>query len=121
MRRGGNKQGEAGAAKLLVLRSAETRAFEARHKRWMTKRRELEAHYLATGGPAALDYLHQHLTVREAAQFLRTTSGQLYNLLYQRAIPYIPWGTRNKRFCRLDLIAWQEVQVQAVRLSAETR
>jgi excisionase family DNA binding protein len=46
--------------------------------------------------------------VEEAAVFLGTTSGQLYNLLNRREIPYVPWGKRGKRFRRIDLIAWQE-------------
>jgi excisionase family DNA binding protein len=74
----------------------------------LAKRRELETYYLATGGPAAVDYLHQQLTVEEASQFLGTTKGQVYKLLYRQAIPYIPWGKSGKRFCRLDLIAWQD-------------
>jgi predicted DNA-binding transcriptional regulator AlpA len=110
MKPGGQKRNNADAARMLTLRSADSRAFEDRRDRWMAKRRELEAHYLATGGPAALDYLHQLLRVNEAAHFLGTTSGQIYNLLANRAIPYIPWGTRNIRFCRLDLIVWQELR-----------
>jgi len=68
----------------------------------------LEAAFRSAGGAAAIYYLHQQLTVEEAAVFLGTTKGQLYNLLNRREIPYVPWGKRGKRFRRIDLIAWQE-------------
>jgi hypothetical protein len=102
------KPNEASAKPLRALRSAEARVLEDRLQRWLTKRRQLEAHYLATGGPAMLDYLHQQMTTKEAAEFLHTTTGQIYKLLYRGAIPCIPWGKNGKRFCRLDLIAWQD-------------
>ena len=70
--------------------------------------RALEAAFRSAGGAAAIDYLHQQLTVEEAAVFLGTTKGQLYNLINRREIPYVPWGRRGKRFRRIDLIAWQE-------------
>jgi excisionase family DNA binding protein len=70
--------------------------------------RALEAAFRSAGGAAAIDYLHQQLTVEEAAMFLGTTKGQLYNLLNRREVPYVPWGKRGKRFRRIDLIAWQE-------------
>ena len=70
--------------------------------------RALEAVFRSAGGAAAIDYLHQQLTVEEAAVFLGTTKGQLYNLTARRAIPFIPWGKRGIRFRRIDLIAWQE-------------
>ena len=70
--------------------------------------RALEAAFRSAGGVAAIDYLHQQLTVEEAAVFLGTTKGQLYNLLNRREVPYVPWGKRGKRFRRIDLIAWQE-------------
>lgn len=70
--------------------------------------RALEAAFRSAGGAAAIDYLHQQLTVEEAAAFLGTTKGQLYNLLNRREVPYVPWGKRGKRFRRIDLIAWQE-------------
>jgi len=76
--------------------------------RFQAKVRELESHYLASGGPASIDFLHQHLTVAGAATFLGTTEGQVYNLLGRRELPYVPWGKRGKRFRRVDLIAWQE-------------
>jgi hypothetical protein len=45
----------------------------------------------------------------EAARFLGTTKGQVYNVTAtRRAIPFIPWGRRGKRFRRINLIAWQE-------------
>lgn len=68
----------------------------------------LESAFRAAGGAAAIDYLHQQMTVEEAAVFLGTTKGQVYNLVNRRAIPYVPWGKRGKRFRRIDLIAWQE-------------
>ena len=85
-------------------------------KRWQQAERDgraarlraLEAAFRSAGGAAAIDYLHQHLTVEEAAVFLGTTKGQLYNLLNRREIPYVRWGKRGKRFRRIDLIAWQE-------------
>src|SRR5262249_34950411 len=58
MRRSGNTRSEAGRASVLALRSAEARTFEDRRERWMAKRRELEAHYLATGVPAVLVFRH---------------------------------------------------------------
>lgn len=73
-----------------------------------TRLRALEAAFRSAGGAAAIDYLHQQLTVEEAAAFLGTTKGQLYNLLNRREVPYVPWGKRGKRFRRIDLIAWQE-------------
>lgn len=60
------------------------------------------------GGQAALDDLYRQMGIEEAARFLGTTKGQLYNLTARRAIPFIPWGRRGKRFRRIDLIAWQE-------------
>jgi excisionase family DNA binding protein len=72
------------------------------------RRHALEAAFRSAGGAAAIDYLHQQLTVEEAAVFLGTTRGQLYNLLNRREIPYVRWGKRGKRFRRIDLIAWQE-------------
>ena len=74
----------------------------------VARRRALEASFRSAGGAGAIDYLHQQLTVEEAAVFLGTTRGQLYNLLNRREIPYVPWGKRGKRFRRIDLIAWQE-------------
>ena len=74
----------------------------------VARRRELEAAFRSAGGSGAIDYLHQQITVEEAAVFLGTTRGQLYNLLNRREIPYVPWGKRGKRFRRIDLIAWQE-------------
>jgi excisionase family DNA binding protein len=64
--------------------------------------------FRSAGGAGAIDYLHQQLTVEEAAVFLGTTTGQLYNLINRREIPYVRWGKRGKRFRRIDLIAWQE-------------
>jgi excisionase family DNA binding protein len=78
------------------------------------RRRALEAAFRSAGGAAAIDYLHQQLTVEEAAVFLGTTRGQLYNLLNRREIPYVPWGKRGKRFRRIDLIAWQEERKRPV-------
>ena len=46
--------------------------------------------------------------IDQAAAFLGTTKGQLYNLVNRREVPYVPWGKRGKRFRRIDLIAWQE-------------
>jgi len=60
------------------------------------------------GGQAALDDLYRQMDIDEAARFLGTTKGQLYNLTARRAIPFIPWGKRGIRFRRIDLIAWQE-------------
>jgi len=51
--------------------------------------RALEAAFRSAGGTVAIDYLHQQLTVEEAAVFLGTTRVQLYNLLNRREIPYV--------------------------------
>lgn len=67
------------------------------------------------GGQAALDDLYRQMGIEEAARFLGTTKGQLYNLVNRREIPYVPWGKRGKRFRRIDLIAWQEERKRPVR------
>lgn len=110
MRAGQNKRGEALIAKRRNLCSVRHPAISSQCDALDGKRRELESLFLIAGGPPAIDYLHQSLTVAEAAQFLNTTKGQLYNLLYRRAVPFLTWGKRGKRFCRIDLIAWQEMQ-----------
>jgi excisionase family DNA binding protein len=74
----------------------------------------LEAAFRSAGGPAAIDYLHQQMTVEETAVFLGTTKGQLYNLVNRREIPYVTWGKRGIRFRGLDLIAWQEARRRPV-------
>ncbi len=66
------------------------------------------------GGQAALDDLYRQMGIEEAARFLGTTKGQLYNLTARRAIPFIQWGRRGKRFRRIDLIAWQEERKRPV-------
>jgi excisionase family DNA binding protein len=62
------------------------------------------------GGRAALDDLYRQMDIEEAALFLGTTKGQLYNLTSRREIPFIPWGRRGVRFRRIDLIGWQEAR-----------
>ena len=76
--------------------------------------RALESAFRSVGGPAAIDYLHQQMTVEETAVFLGTTKGQLYNLVNRREIPYVSWGKRGVRFRRIDLIAWQEERKRPV-------
>jgi excisionase family DNA binding protein len=80
----------------------------------VTRLRALEAAFRSAGGAGAIDYLHQQMTVEQAAVFLGTTKGQLYNLLNRREIPYVSWGKRGKRFRRIDLIAWQEERKRPV-------
>jgi excisionase family DNA binding protein len=70
--------------------------------------RALRSAIQESGGQAGLDDLYRQMTIDEAARFLGTTKGQLYNLTYRREIPFIPWGKRGVRFRRIDLIAWQE-------------
>jgi excisionase family DNA binding protein len=55
------------------------------------------------------DYLLGQITIDEAARFLSTTKGELYNLTSRGAIPFKRWGKRGVRFCRLDLIIWRDV------------
>ncbi len=43
-----------------------------------------------------------------AAEFLGTTPGEVYNLIFSREIPFILWGKRGKHFRRIDLVEWQE-------------
>jgi excisionase family DNA binding protein len=64
-----------------------------------------------SGGKAALDDLYGLMPIEEAAHFLGTTKGQLYNLTSRREIPFIPWGKRGVRFRRVDLIRWQEARL----------
>jgi excisionase family DNA binding protein len=53
------------------------------------------------------DYLLCRIKVEEAAEFLRTTPGEIYNLTSRRQIPFSRLGKKGLRFCRLDLIQWQ--------------
>ena len=53
------------------------------------------------------DYLLGRIKVEEAADFLGTTPGEVYNLTSRRQIPFNRLGKRGVRFCRLDLIQWQ--------------
>jgi excisionase family DNA binding protein len=53
------------------------------------------------------DYLLGRITVTEAAQFLGTTPGEIYNLTSRRQIPFSRLGKKGLRFCRLDPIQWQ--------------
>ena len=53
------------------------------------------------------DYLLGRIKVEEAAEFLCTTRGEIYNLTSRRQIPFSRLGKKGLRFCRLDLIQWQ--------------
>ena len=53
------------------------------------------------------DYLLGKIKIDEAAKFLRTTEGEIYNLTSRRQIPFSRLGKKGLRFCRLDLIQWQ--------------
>lgn len=53
------------------------------------------------------DYLLGRIKVEEAAEFLCTTPGEIYNLTSRRQIPFFRLGKKGLRFCRLDLIQWQ--------------
>lgn len=53
------------------------------------------------------DYLLGRIKVEEAAVFLGTTPGEVYNLTSRRQLPFNRLGKRGVRFCRLDLIRWQ--------------
>lgn len=61
----------------------------------------------AAGIEVTPDYLLGRITVSEAAEFLGTTAGEVYNLTSRRQIPFYKLGRRGVRFCRLDLIRWQ--------------
>lgn len=93
MRTGGKSPRDAGARDLAALRSAIREA----------------------GGQAALDEFYRQMDIEEAARFLGTTKGQLYNLTSRREIPFIPWGKRGVRFRRIDLIRWQEARREPAR------
>ena len=58
------------------------------------------------------DYLLGRIKVEEAAKFLRTTPGEIYNLTSRRLIPFFRLGKKGLRFCRLDLIQWQRARVR---------
>jgi excisionase family DNA binding protein len=58
------------------------------------------------------DYLLGHIDIKEAARFLGTTKGEMYNLTYRHKIRFIRWGKRGLRFRRRDLIHWQQEQSQ---------
>ena len=62
----------------------------------------------AAGVEVTPDYLLGQITIDEAARFLGTTEGQLYNLTSRHEIGFIRWGKRGVRFRRIDLIRWQE-------------
>jgi hypothetical protein len=53
------------------------------------------------------DYLLGKIKIDEAAEFLCTTPGEIYNLTSRRLIPFSRLGKKGLRFCRLDLIQWQ--------------
>ncbi len=72
----------------------------------------LRAAVSEAGGHAAVDDLYRQMDIKEAARFLGTTKGQLYNLTSRREIPFIPWGKRGVRFRRIDLIRWQEERIR---------
>jgi excisionase family DNA binding protein len=59
------------------------------------------------GVDVTADYLLGRIKVEEAAEFLGTTAGEVYNLTSRREIPFYKLGKRGVRFCRLDLIQWQ--------------
>jgi hypothetical protein len=109
MKTGSNKLGRSNSAITRTLRSAPRSPRDAAGDVLLAKRRALEAHYLATGAPGVLDHLHEQLTVKEAASFLGTTVGQLYNLIEGYEIPFILWGKAGKRLCRLDLLVWRDL------------
>ncbi len=62
----------------------------------------------AAGVEVGPDYLIGDIGIKEAARFLGTTVGQLYNMTARRQIPFIRWGKSGVRFRRIDLIRWQE-------------
>ena len=95
-------------AMLLPAGKRRVRSRQARASRPLARRRCNWDRAQARRGRDRGGGLHQQLNVEEAALFLGTTKGQLYNLLNRREIPYVRWGKRGKRFRRIDLIAWQE-------------
>jgi hypothetical protein len=52
---------------------------------------------------------HVQLSVKESAAFLGTSEGQLYHLIWRYEVPFILWGDVGKRFCRLDLLVWRDM------------
>jgi len=58
------------------------------------------------------DYLLGKIKVDEAAEFLCTTPGEIYNLTSRRLIPFSRLGKKGLRFCRLDLIQWQRERLR---------
>ena len=60
------------------------------------------------GGQVTLTDLYGEIDIEEAARFLKTTKGQLYNLTHRREVPFLRWGNRGVRFRRVDLIRWQD-------------
>ncbi len=76
----------------------------------------LAAAFRAAGGPAAIDDLYRQINIDEAARFLGTTKGQLYNLTARHEIPFVRWGKRGVRFRRIDLIAWQDARARPAQM-----
>jgi excisionase family DNA binding protein len=74
--------------------------------------RELRSKIGDAAVQAILDDPKRQMTIEEAALFLGTTKGELYNLTYRRAIPFVRLGKRGVRFRRIDLIKWQEKRLQ---------
>lgn len=60
------------------------------------------------GREVTADYWHAYIAIDEAARFLGTTTGELYNLTSAGKIPFIRWGKRGVRFQRLVLRRWME-------------
>ena len=58
------------------------------------------------------DYLFGRITVAQAAEFLGTTAGEVYNLTSRRQMPFLRLGKRGLRFCRLDLMRWQQERLR---------
>jgi excisionase family DNA binding protein len=48
----------------------------------------------------------EHLTYREAAEYLNLPLGTLYSLVHHREIPHVRLGRRLVRFSRSALVQW---------------
>ena len=65
-----------------------------------------------TGFEVTADYWLAYIGIDEAARFLGTTNGEIYNLTSRGEIPWIRWGKRGLRFQRLALRRWMEERKQ---------
>jgi excisionase family DNA binding protein len=62
------------------------------------------------GRELTADYWQAYIAIDEAARFLGTTRGEIYNLTSRGKIPCVQWSKRGLRFQRLVLRRWMEAR-----------